>query len=152
MRVQRSLRPSPKTPSRRQRLRFGGDAWLAGRSAEDRAACHGVRQVDPKRRHLLTRGVRLRCRTRPLYLPWLQAAAHDRRSGQRRSDPPVSCEQARLPTMRSERPLLPKHSSPQSTTIDPRVRSRCCTLDRDIASRSRVAPAAEKGRDAVRSP
>jgi hypothetical protein len=111
---QRSLWPLPKTPSRRQRLRFGGDAWLAGRSAEDRAACHGVRQVDPNRRHLLTRGVRLRCRTRPLYLPWRQAAEHDRRSGKRRSDPPVSCDCERCALKDRCCPNTPARKVPRS--------------------------------------
>ena len=48
-------------------------AWLV-KGAADRAAHPGVRQVQPNRRHVLPRRLRLRRRTQPLHLPAGQTA------------------------------------------------------------------------------
>jgi hypothetical protein len=48
-----SLRPQARAAGGRQRLWRGRDAALAGRGAEDQAACSGDRQIRAPGRHLL---------------------------------------------------------------------------------------------------
>src|SRR5262249_1500973 len=53
-----------------------------------------------------------------LLLPWRQAAHHDRHAGERRGNHPLLCEQARLPSMRSQEsrccPKSPARRVPRS--------------------------------------
>jgi Transposase domain (DUF772)/Transposase DDE domain len=81
-------KPASLTADSAYGLRFSGQLGLAGQREGHRPAHPGLRQVQPNRRHVLPRRLRLRRRTRPLHLPGGQGACpiptHLRHSQKRR--------------------------------------------------------------------
>ena len=73
----------------------------------------------PDRRHVQPRGVRLRSPSRSLPLPRRQADADQRHAGQRWRHAALSRQQARLPGLRAQAPLLPQRAGAQGAALDP---------------------------------
>ena len=119
----------------------------------------GVRQVQPNRRHVLPRRLRLRRRTRPLHLPRGQRACpiptHLRHSQKRRhdrGDKTLSRQQIGLRHLQTQSPVLSERSRPQNPAGSARRRPQrgsCARLN--AAIRGGLSPSKEN-RDAIRAP
>jgi transposase len=93
-------------------LRVRGDARLAGARAWHRASHPGLRQIRAGQRHLLTRRLYLRPRSRRLSMPGRQDADHHGNDCERQPAP-ISGQQIRLSRLRLEAALLSQGTSAQ---------------------------------------
>ncbi len=114
---------------RRQRLRFSGEPGLARQSEGDLAVHSRDRQIEPDRRNVLARRIRLRFRTRPLHMSRRQRTAaipsclldpEERR--QRRWHAILPRDQIGLRRLRTQAALLPRPGGPQGA--EARARGR----------------------------
>jgi hypothetical protein len=120
-----------RLPERRQRLRLGGQPGMAGQRERHCPAHPGLRQVQPNRRHIFPRRLRLRRRTRPLHVPRRQRAGaiptHLRHSQKRRhgrGHKTLSRQQIGLRRLRAQGALLPQRSRSQDPAGSARRRPR----------------------------
>ena len=131
--------------------------WPGSSNRTDHAAHSGLRQVQPNRRHVLPRRLRLRRRSRPLHLPRGQRAGpvppHLRHSQHRRHSrghKALSRQQIGLRRLRTQSPVLPERSCPQDPAgSDEDARDVARALAATPRIRGGLSPS-EESRDAVR--
>jgi hypothetical protein len=119
----------------------------------------GLRQVQPNRRHVLPRRLRLRRRTRPLHVPGGQRACpipthlrHSQKRRHSRGHKTLSRQQIGLRRLRAQGALLPQRSRSQDPAGSARRRPRrgsCARLN--AGTRGGLSPS-EESRDAIRAP
>ena len=131
-------------------------AWLV----KEKGHCpahSGLRQVQPNRRHVLPRRLRLRRRTRPLHLPGGQRACpipthlrHSQKRRHSRGHKTLSRQQIGLRCLQTQSPVLSERSCPQDPAGSGRRRPRRGSCARRNAGiRGGLSPS-EENRDAVR--